>query len=72
MEGVGSGAGPGAALESVLIWLEADRNVRFRRGIERDGEAYLPHWQRWAAHEDALFAHDATRDRADLVIDTTS
>ena len=71
VEGVGSGAGPGADLESVLIWLEADRDVRFRRGFERDGESYLPHWQRWAAHEDALFANDGTRDRADLIVNTT-
>ena len=70
-EGVGSAAGPGADLESVLIWLEADRDVRFRRGIERDGESYLPHWQRWAAHEDALFTYDGTRDRADLIVNTT-
>jgi uridine kinase len=71
VEGVGSGAGPGAELESVLIWLEAERAVRFRRGIERDGEPYLPRWERWADLEDALFADDLTRDRADLIIDTT-
>lgn len=70
VEGVGSGARPGAALESVLIWLDADRRTRFRRGIERDGRAYLPHWLRWAAQEDALFAHDGTRARADLIINT--
>jgi uridine kinase len=72
VEGAGSGAGRNAELESVLLWLEADRDVRFRRGIERDGEAYLPHWRRWAAHEEALFADDATRDRADLIVNTTS
>ena len=71
VEGVGSGAGRGAALESVLIWLEAERSVRFRRGIERDGDSFRPHWQEWAALEDALFTGDATRGRADLVIDTT-
>jgi uridine kinase len=71
VEGVGSGAGPGAELESALIWLEADRDVRLRRGIERDGESYLPHWRRWAAHEDALFAVDGTRNRADLIVNTS-
>lgn len=71
VDGVGSGSAPGAELESVLIWLEADRDVRFDRGIERDGESYLPHWQRWAAQEETLFAVDGTRDRADLVVDTT-
>jgi len=71
VEGVGSGAGPGRDLESALIWLEADRDVRLRRGIERDGESYRPHWRRWAALEEALFAMDRTRDRADLILDTS-
>ena len=71
MEGVGSGAGPGRQLVSALIWLEADRDVRFRRGIQRDGNSYQPHWQRWAAREDALFASDGTRNRADLIVDTS-
>ncbi len=72
VEGAGSGARPGWQLESVLIWLEADRDERFRRGMQRDGEVYRPHWERWAAGEDALFARDGTRSRADLIIDTSS
>jgi hypothetical protein len=72
LEGVGSGAHPGWQLVSTLIWLEAGRAERFRRGIERDGAAYLPHWERWAAGEEALFGADGTRSRADLIIDTAS
>lgn len=72
LEGVGSGAQPGWRLESALIWLEADRDERFRRGMKRDGESYLPHWQDWAASEQALFEADGTRDRADLVVQTGS
>ena len=71
VDGVGSGAGRNADLESVLIWLEADPDVRFRRSIERDGESYRPQWQRWAAQAEALFLADATRGRADLIINTT-
>lgn len=71
VEGVGSGAQPGWRRESALIWLEADREERFRRGISRDGESYLPHWLRWERHENALFAGDGTRSRADLIIDTS-
>jgi uridine kinase len=72
VEGVGSGARPGWQFKSGLIWLEANRDERFRRGIERDGESYLPHWQRWSASEDAHFEADGTRDRADLVVNTSS
>jgi uridine kinase len=71
VEGVGSGSAPGWQLESALIWLEADHDERFRRAVERDGESYLPHWRRWAACEDDLFAVDGTRSRADLIIDTS-
>lgn len=71
VEGVGSGARPSWQFESALIWLEADGDERFRRGIERDGESYLPHWRRWAAREESLFAADGTRSRADLIINTS-
>ncbi len=71
VEGVGAGAGTNADLESALIWLEADRAVRFQRGIQRDGEAYRRHWARWATQEEALFLADGTRARADLILDTT-
>jgi len=55
-----------------VIWLEADHDERFRRGIDRDGESYRPHWHRWAAQEESLFAVDGTRSRADLIIDTSA
>jgi uridine kinase len=71
VEGVGAGAGPGRDFESALIWLEADRDVRLRRGTDRDGESYRPHWQRWAEQEEALFAVDGTRSRAGLILNTS-
>jgi hypothetical protein len=39
-------------------------------GIARDGEAYRPHWERWAAQERAHFAAEGTRERADLRLRT--
>jgi uridine kinase len=67
VEGVGSGALPCAPYLSVLVWVDAPRHVRFARGIERDGEAYLPYWQRWAAQEERHFALHGTRERADVM-----
>jgi hypothetical protein len=55
-----------AAHASLLVWVEAPQPERFRRGIARDGEAYRPHWERWAAQEDAHFAADHTRASAQL------
>ena len=72
LEGVGSSVLPAGDYAAVCVWVEAERSVRFARGIHRDGDAYRPHWERWAAQEEALFALDRTRDRADVVLDTTS
>ena len=72
LEGVGASVQPAGGYASVCVWVEALRDVRFRRGMDRDGEAYRPHWERWARQEDALFAADGTRDHADVVLDTTS
>jgi Cytidylate kinase len=69
VEGVAAGSRPVAAHASLLVWVEAARAERFRRGIERDGETYRPHWERWARQEAAHFAADGTRARADLLVD---
>lgn len=71
VDGVGSSVRPAGDLAAVRVWVDADLGTRRRRGIERDGEAYRPHWERWARHEQALFASDGTRARADLAFDTT-
>lgn len=69
-EGCASTVRPAGDLIAVRVWVEADRDVRMSRGIERDGEAYRPHWERWAAQEQALFTADGTRERADLIVST--
>lgn len=71
VEGVGSGARVIAGHAVLLVWTEAPDDVRRRRGLARDGETYRPHWDRWAAQEDAYLAAEDPRARADLVIDTT-
>lgn len=71
LEGVGSGSTSIAALTTVLVWIEAPYDERMRRGIERDGEAFAPYWERWAAAETTHFARHRTRERADVVLDGT-
>lgn len=70
VEGCGSSVGSAGAYAAVRVWVDAPRDVRLARGLARDGQAYAPHWQRWADQEDALFAADGTRERADVVIET--
>jgi len=67
VEGVGAGAAPSSSL---LIWLDAPEEVRYRRAMDRDGDAYAPHWSRWATQERGHFAADRTAERADVRITT--
>ncbi|MFC7385973.1 nucleoside/nucleotide kinase family protein [Sphaerisporangium rhizosphaerae] len=71
VEGAGAGSVAAAPYLSRLIWVEAPSEVRRTRALSRDGEAYRPHWERWARQERAYFAAERVRDRADLVIDTS-
>lgn len=72
VEGCGASVGPARAYTALAVFVTADRDLRRERGLARDGETYRPHWQRWADQETALFTADRTRERADLVIDTTA
>jgi cytidylate kinase len=69
VEGVGAGARRAAAFESLVVWLEAPPSVRKKRALDRDGEVFAPHWDQWAAQEDAMLARERTPERADMVID---
>jgi len=69
VEGVGAGARRAAAYASVLVWLEATPAVRKKRALDRDGETFAPHWDRWAAQEDVMLAREHTPERADVLID---
>ncbi|WP_413041952.1 hypothetical protein [Rothia dentocariosa] len=66
-EGVGAIAGTC----DVRIVVKAPNELRYRRAIDRDGETYRPHWERWAAQEEALFAaYSATYAQADIIYRT--
>lgn len=71
IEGVGSGSTAIEDLVAVLVWVEAPADLRMRRGIARDGEAFAPYWAAWARAESLHFAQHRTRDRADVVVDGT-
>ncbi len=69
LEGVGSFASRFASQVTVLVWVEAEYDLRLARGLARDGDTFAPHWEQWAADEAALFARERTRERADVVVD---
>lgn len=69
LEGVSSGRLAVADRLSALVWVEvADRAERLERAVARDGEPMRPYLSRWQTDEEAHFAADATRRRADVVI----
>ena len=71
VEGVGAGQ-RGVREHAVLTaWVEAPWGLRLRRGVERDGEAMRPEWERWQEAESAHFATDGTAAAADVVVDGT-
>jgi hypothetical protein len=56
------------------VWVEAPAGMRLARGLARDtafaGKEEL--WRRWMREEDEFFAADGTRERADIVVDTSA
>jgi uridine kinase len=70
VEGVGSAPACIDDLVTTLVWVEAPRDERLRRGIARDGEQMRPQWEQWLDDEAALHSRERTRDRSDLVYAT--
>jgi uridine kinase len=56
------------------VWVEAPAPLRLARGLARDtdfaGKEEL--WERWMRAEDEFFAADGARERADVIVDTTT
>jgi len=69
VEGVGAAARAVDPAASLRVWVEVPRDLRIERGVARDGEHLRGAWERWADDEDVHFAADATRDRADVLVD---
>lgn len=70
VEGVAAGSAAVTAYAAALVWTEAAHDLRMARGLERDGDAFAPHWEAWARMEAEHFARERTRARADLVVPT--
>jgi uridine kinase len=69
VEGCGSCAPEFDAWTTLRVWVEAPRPLRLARGLARDGAALQQEWRHWQELEDALFARERTRERAELLVD---
>jgi uridine kinase len=68
IEGVGATRKAWRERLALRIWIDAPRDVRLARGIERDGEALREFWNDWMAAEDGYVADEDPQSAADLVV----
>ncbi|WP_214467252.1 hypothetical protein [Microbacterium flavescens] len=47
-----------ARLGDVRAWVDSPPTSRKNRALQRDGDAFRPHWERWARQEDRHVARD--------------
>ncbi len=71
LEGVGSGSRGYRQWVTTLVWVTAPPRLRLQRGLDRDGHELHDRWVAWMADEAALFRREATRRRAQLLVDGT-
>ncbi|UJP11148.1 hypothetical protein L2X99_06165 [Microbacterium sp. KUDC0406] len=68
LEGCGALTRDSAGVIDVGIWVDGPAEGRKHRALERDGDGYRPHWDRWAAQEEVhIRAHDP-RSLASIVV----
>ena len=53
------------------IWVELDASTRKKRALARDGDAYAPYWDRWAAQEQSFGLRECPQRLADVILDDT-
>jgi hypothetical protein len=54
---------------TLAVWVDAPADLRLERGLARDGEHMRHNWINQMRREDAFFARDHTRQRAQLTVD---
>jgi len=69
IEGSGALTAGSAALADVTVWMDGPESARRRRALSRDGDAYRPHWERWARQEERHVARDRPDGLAQILIE---
>jgi uridine kinase len=72
LEGVSATRSELGAPWDVTVWVDAPRDTRLQRGLERDGSGALPLWDKWMADEDSWGALERPADRCDFIFDGTA
>ncbi|MFS0893628.1 hypothetical protein [Microbacterium sp. 179-I 3D3 NHS] len=69
VEGSGILTAATAGLGDVRVWVESAEDRRKARALARDGDAYRPHWDRWAAQERRHVERDDPRTLTTRIIE---
>jgi uridine kinase len=69
VEGVGALSRASRALADLAVWVDLDDEARKTRALERDGDAFAPHWDAWAAQELEFIDREHPRALADILVD---
>ncbi len=69
VEGSGSLSRRNRRLATYGIWVDLDAAERRRRAIDRDGDRYAPHWDRWATQEAQFAERERPSELADAIVD---
>lgn len=68
LEGVSSSRKEFRPFLSFKIFVKTDRDLRLRRGLERDGQQAQEQWLKWMREEDDYVARDNPEAIADFII----
>lgn len=71
VEGVGALSRANREVADLGIWVDTPDDVRKHRALQRDGDSYRPHWDRWARQEDTFIAGHDPRSAADILVTET-
>jgi uridine kinase len=69
VEGVSSSRKELSDILGYRIWVDAPRDMRLARGLERDGQKARPLWDKWAAWEEDYVHSERPDQRADIIAD---
>jgi uridine kinase len=69
IEGVSAGRSEWRDRLAYSIWVEAPRDLRLKRGLDRDGPNAKSKWAEWMVAEDTYISREDPITNADLVVD---
>nr|WP_254456314.1 chorismate-binding protein [Paeniglutamicibacter quisquiliarum] len=69
IEGVGAGCAAARGLLDALVWVQVPDETRKSRALERDGEVFAAHWDRWAAQEGTYLDADDVPGHANVTVE---